>query len=97
MKTLLLALLAVGGGREVHAAPVGDLRDDEVDDVGAELDRLETDGAELIDREPRQGLFGLQVAFVHSAFNLSAATLALILLPWLWRHLERYVPSEKVA
>ncbi len=37
----------------------------EVDDVGAELDRLAAAGAELIDSEPRQGLFGLQVAFVH--------------------------------
>ena len=37
----------------------------EVDDVGAELDRLSAAGAELIDTRPRQGLFGLQVAFVH--------------------------------
>ena len=37
----------------------------EVDDVSAELDRLSAAGAELIDAEPRQGLFGLQVAFVH--------------------------------
>jgi methylmalonyl-CoA/ethylmalonyl-CoA epimerase len=37
----------------------------EVDDVRAELGRLERAGAELIDREPRQGLFGLEVAFVH--------------------------------
>ena len=37
----------------------------EVDDVQAELDRLTAAGAELIDAEPRQGLFGLQVAFVH--------------------------------
>jgi phosphate:Na+ symporter len=40
---------------------------------------------------------GLQVAFVHSAFNLSAATLALFLLPWLWRYLERYVPRDGVS
>jgi phosphate:Na+ symporter len=40
---------------------------------------------------------GLQVAFVHSAFNLSAATLALILLPWLWRYLEKYVPKSEVG
>ncbi len=40
---------------------------------------------------------GLQVAFVHSAFNLSAATLALVLLPWLWRHLERYVPKAEIS
>jgi len=39
----------------------------EVDDVRAELDRLSAEGAELIDAEPRQGLFGLQVAFVHPA------------------------------
>jgi methylmalonyl-CoA/ethylmalonyl-CoA epimerase len=37
----------------------------EVEDVGAELDRLSAAGAELIDMQPRQGLFGLQVAFVH--------------------------------
>jgi methylmalonyl-CoA/ethylmalonyl-CoA epimerase len=37
----------------------------EVDDVRSELSRLSAAGAELIDEEPRQGLFGLQVAFVH--------------------------------
>jgi methylmalonyl-CoA/ethylmalonyl-CoA epimerase len=37
----------------------------EVEDVRAELDRLAGAGAELIDAEPRQGLFGLEVAFVH--------------------------------
>ena len=37
----------------------------EVDDVAAELGRLAEEGAELIDAEPREGLFGLQVAFVH--------------------------------
>jgi methylmalonyl-CoA epimerase len=37
----------------------------EVDDVGAELDRLRAEGALLIDDKPRRGLFGLQVAFVH--------------------------------
>jgi methylmalonyl-CoA epimerase len=37
----------------------------EVDDVGAALADLERKGAELIDREPRRGLFGLEVAFVH--------------------------------
>jgi methylmalonyl-CoA/ethylmalonyl-CoA epimerase len=37
----------------------------EVGDVQAELDRLSGAGAELIDTEPRPGLFGLQVAFVH--------------------------------
>ena len=37
---------------------------------------------------------GLQVALVHSAFNLSAAAMALLLLPWLWRYLERFVPAE---
>lgn len=35
------------------------------DDLMATLDELETAGAQLIDREPRQGLFGLEVAFVH--------------------------------
>ncbi len=37
----------------------------EVGDVGAALDQLAAAGAELIDEEPRPGLFGLQVAFVH--------------------------------
>jgi methylmalonyl-CoA epimerase len=36
-----------------------------VGDVAAELGRLRADGAQLIDDEPRSGLFGLQVAFVH--------------------------------
>jgi methylmalonyl-CoA epimerase len=39
----------------------------EVDDVAAELARLAAAGAELIDEQPRRGLFGLQVAFVHPA------------------------------
>ena len=30
-----------------------------------ELARLEDEGVELIDAAPRQGLFGMQVAFVH--------------------------------
>ena len=37
----------------------------DVEDVQAALRELETAGAELIDEHPRQGLFGLQVAFVH--------------------------------
>jgi methylmalonyl-CoA epimerase len=37
----------------------------EVDDVGAALDELAAEGAELIDARPRRGLFGLEVAFVH--------------------------------
>ncbi len=37
----------------------------EVADVRAELDRLRAEGAELVDEEPRKGLFGLEVAFVH--------------------------------
>jgi methylmalonyl-CoA/ethylmalonyl-CoA epimerase len=37
----------------------------EVDDLSAELTRLEGEGVRLIDAEPRQGLFGTQVAFVH--------------------------------
>jgi methylmalonyl-CoA/ethylmalonyl-CoA epimerase len=37
----------------------------EVDDVGAALDELAAEGAELIDARPHRGLFGLQVAFVH--------------------------------
>jgi methylmalonyl-CoA epimerase len=37
----------------------------EVDDVAATLEVLAAAGADLVDSEPRQGLFGLQVAFVH--------------------------------
>jgi methylmalonyl-CoA/ethylmalonyl-CoA epimerase len=37
----------------------------EVADVRSELGRLAAAGAALIDEEPRVGLFGLQVAFVH--------------------------------
>jgi methylmalonyl-CoA/ethylmalonyl-CoA epimerase len=37
----------------------------EVDDVRVALDELTAAGAQLIDEEPRQGFFGLQVAFVH--------------------------------
>jgi methylmalonyl-CoA/ethylmalonyl-CoA epimerase len=36
-----------------------------VDDVGAALHDLAAAGLELIDEEPRRGLFGLEVAFVH--------------------------------
>jgi len=36
-----------------------------VSDVGAALEQLASTGAALIDPEPRRGLFGLQVAFVH--------------------------------
>jgi methylmalonyl-CoA/ethylmalonyl-CoA epimerase len=37
----------------------------EVEDVAAELARLRAHDVQLIDEEPRRGLFGLQVAFVH--------------------------------
>ena len=37
----------------------------EVEDLPAELSRLSAAGAELIDERPREGLFGLEVAFVH--------------------------------
>jgi len=37
----------------------------EVDDVGWALAELAGRGAELIDPEPRHGMFGLEVAFVH--------------------------------
>ena len=36
-----------------------------VADLPASLAELEREGAELIDDRPRQGLFGLEVAFVH--------------------------------
>jgi methylmalonyl-CoA/ethylmalonyl-CoA epimerase len=75
------ASLRIGGGRvELLASlgeetPVGRFLADrgpgmhhvayEVEDVGAALDELSANGAELIDDRPRQGLFGLEVAFVH--------------------------------
>jgi len=37
----------------------------ETDDVAAVLEDLVAAGAKLIDEAPRQGLFGLEVAFVH--------------------------------
>lgn len=37
----------------------------QVDDLDAELAELDGRGVELIDHEPRQGLYGLRVAFVH--------------------------------
>ena len=37
----------------------------EVEDLAAELDRLKAHDVVLIDEEPRRGMFGLQVAFVH--------------------------------
>ena len=37
----------------------------EVDDIRAAIEHLAGAGAELIDDEPRQGMFGLEVAFVH--------------------------------
>lgn len=39
----------------------------EVDDIASELERLEGAGVELVDHEPRPGLYGLQVAFLHPA------------------------------
>jgi methylmalonyl-CoA/ethylmalonyl-CoA epimerase len=75
------ALLRVGDGRvELLAAlgpdtPVGKFLARrgagmhhvayEVEDLPSELARLEGLGAELIDTEPRPGLFGMQVAFIH--------------------------------
>jgi methylmalonyl-CoA/ethylmalonyl-CoA epimerase len=37
----------------------------EVEDLTAELNRLKAHDVLLIDEQPRRGLFGLQVAFVH--------------------------------
>ncbi len=37
----------------------------EVEDLHSSLGELAEQGAELIDAEPRRGLFGLEVAFVH--------------------------------
>ena len=75
------ALLRVGDGRiELLASleadtPVGKFLDRrgpgmhhvafEVDDVATELERLAAGGAELIDEQPRLGLEGREVAFIH--------------------------------
>src|SRR5205823_14512473 len=37
----------------------------EVADVQAAIDELAGEGVELVDERPRQGLFGLEVAFLH--------------------------------
>jgi methylmalonyl-CoA/ethylmalonyl-CoA epimerase len=37
----------------------------EVEDLRAELARLDSEGVQLVDHEPRPGLYGLQVAFIH--------------------------------
>jgi methylmalonyl-CoA/ethylmalonyl-CoA epimerase len=37
----------------------------EVDDLEAEIAALDELGVELIDHEPRRGLYGMRVAFVH--------------------------------
>jgi methylmalonyl-CoA/ethylmalonyl-CoA epimerase len=37
----------------------------ETENLLATLERLDAEGAHLIDRTPRRGLFGLEVAFVH--------------------------------
>ncbi|MGA0121867.1 MAG: methylmalonyl-CoA epimerase [Gaiellales bacterium] len=37
----------------------------EVGDLAAECRRLVEAGVEMVDPEPRQGLFGMQVAFIH--------------------------------
>ncbi|HVM16759.1 MAG TPA: methylmalonyl-CoA epimerase [Gaiellaceae bacterium] len=37
----------------------------EVEDIRASLAHLAAAGADLVDEEPRPGLFGLEVAFVH--------------------------------
>lgn len=75
------ASMRVGGSRVELLAPLGDDTPVgrflakrgpgmhhiayEVDDVGVALADLAARGAVLIDEEPRRGLFGLQVAFVH--------------------------------
>jgi methylmalonyl-CoA epimerase len=37
----------------------------EVSDVRAAIDELAGKGVELVDEQPREGLFGLEVAFLH--------------------------------
>ena len=50
----------------------------EVDDIRAALAGLAQQGAELIDEQPRPGLFGLEVAFIHpdSAHGVLAEVVA---------------------
>ena len=50
-------LASRGAGMHHVAFEVGDIRE--------ALDSLRREGAELVDAEPRAGLFGLEVAFVH--------------------------------
>jgi methylmalonyl-CoA epimerase len=75
------ASLAVGAGRVELLASLGDETPVgrfltkrgpgmhhvayEVADVRAAIDELAEQGVELVDDQPRQGLFGLEVAFVH--------------------------------
>jgi methylmalonyl-CoA/ethylmalonyl-CoA epimerase len=75
------AAVLIGSGRVELLAPLGDETPVgrflasrgpglhhvayEVADVRAALGDLASSGAELIDHEPREGLFGLEVAFVH--------------------------------
>ena len=46
----------------------------EVDDLTGALDELRAEGAELIDQEPRVGLGGHLIAFVHPRSGLGALT-----------------------
>jgi len=46
----------------------------EVEDLPAALDELRADGVELIDQEPRVGLGGHLIAFVHPRSGLGALT-----------------------
>ena len=75
------ASMRVGDGRVELLAPLGDDTPVgkflakrgpgmhhvayEVEDVRAAIEALAEEGAELIDAEPRRGMFGLEVAFVH--------------------------------
>jgi methylmalonyl-CoA/ethylmalonyl-CoA epimerase len=75
------ASLRVGAGRVELLAPLGEETPVgrflakrgpgmhhvayEVEDVGEALGELSAQGADLIDEQPRQGMFGLEVAFVH--------------------------------
>ena len=40
-----------------------------VDDIEAELARLEADGIRLIDRRPRRGAHGNRIAFIHPSYS----------------------------
>jgi len=54
-------VFAMQAGRDVRVM----VKPDVVDDIEAQLVTLAEQGVELIDHEPRRGLYGMRVAFVN--------------------------------